>query len=309
MIRPRIGVVVPLFNKGAYVQNALRSALAQAPAVAEVVVIDDGSTDGGAERVREIDEPRVRLFSQANSGVAAARNRGVAECSSDVIAFLDADDWYLPGFTAAVAEMSNRFPQAAVYATAYRRHSVDDTDLETQERDARNAAPQAFLLDNFYRQWARAPMFFTSSLCVKREALLASRLGFPVGERLGEDQDLWFQLAERFAIAYCPWPLAVYRVGVAGSATIEDRSTATLPCYERLAARLRNGVVPAHLRWGARKLLASHVLNVARSLAERGRKADALRMALDSRAFGNPAYWLRSVARVVMARNPSFKSS
>lgn len=93
---PRVSVVIPVFNGARYLGEAIASALSQTGAALEVVVIDDGSTDGSVA-VATAFGPPVRAVAAAHAGVGAARNRGVREARGEVIAFLDADDVWLPG--------------------------------------------------------------------------------------------------------------------------------------------------------------------------------------------------------------------
>ena len=94
MTGPSISVVIPVYNGERYLAEAIESVLAQTSPVAEIFVVDDGSTDASrpvAERFR----PLVRLVSQKHAGAGAARNRGVAESTGELLAFLDADDLWL----------------------------------------------------------------------------------------------------------------------------------------------------------------------------------------------------------------------
>lgn len=92
----KISVVIPLFNKGPYIARTLDSVLKQTFQDFKVIVVDDGSTDDGAEIVRGFDDPRIQLIQQPNQGESVARNRGVDESLSDFVAFLDADDEWMP---------------------------------------------------------------------------------------------------------------------------------------------------------------------------------------------------------------------
>ena len=89
--RPSISVVIPAYNAARFLAATLESVLAQSYPVSECIVVDDGSVDSTADIVGEF-EARVTLVSQTNQGVAAARNRGVLEATSELIAFCDADD-------------------------------------------------------------------------------------------------------------------------------------------------------------------------------------------------------------------------
>ena len=92
MASSSISVIIPLYNKRREIEGTIRSVLAQTRQPDEIVVVDDGSTDGSAEIVRSIGSPLVRLVPQVNAGECAARNRAIAEARGEYIALLDADD-------------------------------------------------------------------------------------------------------------------------------------------------------------------------------------------------------------------------
>ena len=103
MASATLSVIIPLYNKEREIGDTVRSVLAQTLQPAEIVVVDDGSTDGSADIVRGIASPLIKLVTQANAGECAARNRAIAESTGDYIALLDADDTWEPGFLEEIA--------------------------------------------------------------------------------------------------------------------------------------------------------------------------------------------------------------
>ncbi|MGY0194251.1 glycosyltransferase family 2 protein [Leptothrix sp. BB-4] len=299
---PTFTVVVPLHDKAGLVSRALRSVLAQTWPALELIVVDDGSTDAGPAEVTALTTgwpgPPVQRVRQANAGVAVARNRGIALARGEFVAFLDADDAWLPGHLAALADLALQYPDAGFLAAGYRRVWPDgrsrDEGLPQQPAGARLRVP------DFFAAWCRHACTHTNSIAVRRTVLAALPTAFPPGERLGEDQDLWFRLAETTPLAYVNQVQSIYHLDVPGSAcTTAGQVLDLLPCYERLARRVASGETPAALRPSARRLLASHRLNVARARAEAGRPRDAWALLLDRRALHQPVYWCRTAAWLV----------
>lgn len=296
MIAPiRISVIMPLYNKAPYVAEAIESVLRQTHPAFEIIVIDDGSTDGGPDLVKQISDTRIKLVSQANAGVSVARNHGIDIASGDFVAFLDADDRYQPGFLAKIAELIEQFPEAGMLCTAY---SCFWDDGNKEERRLRGAPPgQSLCIPDFYAAWAQGAFTFTSTIAIAIAIglLKTSTLRFPPGEKLGEDQDLWFRTAESTSVAYANSPLADYRMGVQGSATQGNAVLDILPCYRRLSERLERKQVPERMRHGARRLLASHILNIVRANLSAGSLQKAANFLVDRRTFGNPLYLVRTL--------------
>lgn len=116
----RATIVVPLFNKAQFVERTLRSISAQAFSDFEVIVVDDGSTDGSFERAQAHRDSRFRVLRQANAGPGAARNRGLGGARGEYVAFLDADDeWRADFLSAAIARLDGAPSQVAGVTTAY----------------------------------------------------------------------------------------------------------------------------------------------------------------------------------------------
>jgi glycosyltransferase involved in cell wall biosynthesis len=291
-----ISVVIPLYNKAPYVEQAIRSALASAQAHDEVIVVDDGSTDDGARRVRAIADRRVRLISQPNRGVSAARNRGIDEAGGEYIAFLDGDDYWTPRYLGAIAELIARFPGCGMYGTHF--YYFRDDGFRHLPR-LTGVQPGAQRIERFFELWARGTLFNTSAVAVPRRLLHAEAIRFPVGEQHGEDQDVWFRLAERWPVAYLPEPLVGYRLGVPASLA-ESFAGDALPCVERLAARYRAHAVPERHRKGVSLLLCSTRLVIARHLLAKGQRRRAMRLLYDPGCLRFPRFWLRVFAAAHM---------
>jgi len=189
-----ISVVIPLYNKEKTIERALRSVLAQTFQDFEVIVVDDGSTDQGPQVVSRLADSRIRLVWQANAGVSAARNRGVAEARSEVVAFLDADDEWLPPFLEAIQGLVRANPMAVLFATGYFKQTDDGVC-----RPVRVEAGGGW--DYFQVAADGDPPVHVSAAAVRKSALEAIG-GFPVGIRSGEDLLTWARLAAQFSLAY-----------------------------------------------------------------------------------------------------------
>jgi len=170
-----ISVVIPLFNKAPYVVEAVRSALACDYPPHEVIVVDDGSTDDGPQRVRALADPRVRLVSQPNRGVSAARNRGIDEAHGEYVAFLDADDYWTQRYLGAIAELIARFPGCGMYGTHF-YYFRNDGSRQVPRLRGMKAGPQR--VERFFEHWSRGVLFNTSAVVIPRRLLGAAGIGF-----------------------------------------------------------------------------------------------------------------------------------
>ena len=112
-VKPVISIIIPTFNRARYVAQAVESVFAQTFTDLEVIVIDDGSTDGTRKRLASFsDSPRFQYVYQANAGRSAARNRGIAKARGEFLLFLDSDDWLLPNALADLLQLAASHPSA-----------------------------------------------------------------------------------------------------------------------------------------------------------------------------------------------------
>lgn len=192
--KPFFSVVIPLYNKARSVARAVRSVLAQDFGDFELLVVNDGSTDAGPGVVASMNDSRLRCIDQPNSGVSAARNRGVDESRSRCVAFLDADDQWQSSFLITIRRLVERYPQAGLYGSAYA--IVDRNGKRVVHSPAESPDDgQEGVLENYFRcAWSRSPPVCASSVCVRKEAFRSAG-GFPAGVRSGEDTALWARIA------------------------------------------------------------------------------------------------------------------
>lgn len=298
----RVSVIIPLFNKAPYIIEAIASVLAQGPGVGEVIVVDDGSIDEGPKLVAEMAklDGRVHLLSQKNSGVSSARNTGIRLAQEEFLAFLDADDWYLPGYIDAMLGLL-QLHKVAMVCSGYLAVFSDGRRQEHLLKP-KGSSEWCGEVKDFYRAWSKASFTCTNAIVLRRDVLLLKGIYFPEDEGLGEDQEVWFRMAENGGVIYRNAPLVAYRMEVIGSATFGMACTEILPCYRRLSERLSRNEVPAPMVRGAQRLVASHILNVANAQLVAGNVSAAWMLLSDFRVWANPIYLMRSLYKYVRVR-------
>ena len=195
----RISVVVPLYNGEKYIGRALDSIRGQTHKDIETVVVDDGSTDGGASVVTCYKGIDIKLVRKRNAGAGSARNRGITEASSEYVAFLDADDEWDPDFLAAVLSLKEEYPKAGIFGTGYRVVCPEGPTMEITIPEARRRA--TFLVLDYFRRCKGGQIINSSGVMIAKETL--SRLGtFQEGVAHGEDLEMWARIALHYPIAY-----------------------------------------------------------------------------------------------------------
>jgi len=238
---PACSVVIPLYNKEPHIARAIRSVLTQTFRDFELIVVDDGSTDGGAEAVRAIHDPRVRLVRQENAGVSAARNRGIGESRADLVALLDADDEWLPDFLTTIMRLQTRFPNCGAYAVA--RDVVEKGGHRwTPSCRGIPAPPWEGVIPNYFRYADEYPVH-VSGVAIPRRVFHTVGL-FLEQARFFEDIEMWTRIALRYPIAFSSQVLEIYHKDAENRAC--DRPIPLEnPMTDVLASALRSGVLPA----------------------------------------------------------------
>ena len=224
-MNPEVSVVIPLYNKGPYIARALNSVLAQTFQDFEVIVVDDGSTDDGAAVVRGFADPRIRLIQQENQGVSAARNKGIEAAKAELVAFLDADDEWLPRFLETILRLRRKFPEAGAYATAIST-AYNGTIKCTYYRSVPSPNWEGIITDYFRSRILGDSVIRSSSVAIPKD-ILKEMNGFLVGAKWGEDLDLWGRIALKYPIGFSTLYCSLIHVTSEGFEKTYNRVTVT----------------------------------------------------------------------------------
>ncbi len=206
-----ISVVIPLYNKKKTVLRALNSVLQQTFLPQEIIVVNDGSTDGSDKLIAaELNHPLIQLVNQQNAGVSAARNKGIELAKSKWISFLDADDFWDESYLETISTLHIKFPKAKVLASNYKfqDHSGNFSNTRLNKFSFNNQ--QEGLLVNYFEVAAHSSPPICSSAVVVSQLALLNIGGFPLGIKSGEDLITWAKLAVQNNIAYTTKALATF---------------------------------------------------------------------------------------------------
>ncbi|MFN3802199.1 glycosyltransferase family 2 protein [Belliella pelovolcani] len=174
-------IIIPLFNKAPYIQRAIDSVLNQSFLEYEIIVVNDGSTDGGNELVKNIYGDKVTLINQKNLGVSVARNNGIAKAQYPWIAFLDADDYWHQDYLFFVSTVIKENKEIGIIGCHY-----DPQHLSS------NPILKYIKLDNYFKRAVKNVLFFTSATVLKKD-FFDQNAGFDPQLKLGEDIDVWLR--------------------------------------------------------------------------------------------------------------------
>lgn len=197
-----VTVVIPAYNAAAFLPRTLRSLAEQTWRPQQVIVVDDGSTDGTVDVARQ---HGAQCLQQSRGGPGAARNRGLAEAEGDYVAFLDADDWYALDKLERSIEHLRELNASCLATDAW----LVRGDRVERRKNQHRTVPGVLTLEHLLR----GNPITCSSVVAKRDAVRAAG-GFDESPELiaTEDYDLWLRMAQREPIAYLAEPLTFYLV-------------------------------------------------------------------------------------------------
>lgn len=234
----KFSIIIPLYNKAPYIRKVLESILSQTYTDYELIIVDDGSTDGSFTIAKQFIDERLKikgtedkvkgyrlkvngkeksgaetngyklspinykLIRQANSGVSAARNAGVAQAHAEYIAFLDADDWWELTYLERMAQLITDYPDAGLYACNYVYYKPGKTHVALD-------IPTGYI--NYSKAYYESGVMpvWTGAAIIPRK-LFVEVGGFRENLWMAEDFDLWIRIALKYLVVFLNEPLAYY---------------------------------------------------------------------------------------------------
>ncbi len=259
-------MIIPTHNRAALLPEAVRSVQAQGPAVTEIIVVDDGSTDNTPEVIAQLVEPRLRYVKQANAGPAAARDHGLRLATGTHLVFLDSDDMLEPGVIPKLVEMAVKHPGTVPFgrASVHAESPLNPADYSF------TLAPRSGILLPELAFYDAGTIF--AAMYPKE---LLQRIGGFVDQgccHVCEDHDLALRLA--FAARFTYLPEVVYRIRMHRGNRHRNQRRAIWVCQLTSAARHLDRPGTRLLR---RRAMAYFHGRIATSLREDGQYAQAVR--------------------------------
>lgn len=193
-------VIIPLYNKEKYIENAIKSVLNQTFTDFELVIIDDFSSDKSATIAATFESEKVQLiYHEKNCGLSASRNTGIKKANSNYITFLDADDLWKPTFLESIFQLIQNFPEARIFATNY--EEVWDAVIKNPCNGS-EILPKDFTgYINFFKINIKQGIYNHGSVCFHKEVF--EKVGF-YNEKINFSEDLDFNIRANynFKLAY-----------------------------------------------------------------------------------------------------------
>lgn len=246
----KFSVIIPLYNKVHTIVRTINSVLSQVYTDFELIIIDDGSTDGSKEIIfKNFSDERISVYTQKNSGVSASRNRGVSIAKGKYIAFLDADDEWMPYYLQTVSDEIKKFPHAGlIHIPAFHRDIVTGYGLIAVVKKYREKSLLVNLFSSTYNLCAQ-----TSGIIVKRDIFECFKKdvlnGFPEDMTYEEDMTCFFSYALFTSSLYIGYPLSIRNNNVRGQLVRNKKVEILIPCQAKYLNRLYN----SYLKIGKRR--------------------------------------------------------
>jgi glycosyltransferase involved in cell wall biosynthesis len=268
-VSTEVSAIIPTYNRRELLQRAIDSVLAQTHPIGEIIVIDDGSTDGTGDMLRERYGNRIHYHWQENAGVSAARNAGMRIASGRYFALLDSDDRWMPEKTQRQVAWLDAHPEFGMVVCDVVRVDGDGNPYDTFHRR------EVLHEDGWALHWLLFNPSLVPASAIFRREVFETCGGFDTALRTAEDIDFHLRVARRWQIGVIEAPLVAAMRGHEDGLSAEASTYDDYVMVVERAIRDAEGIVEASLR---REALAATYLRNARGMIIRNRWVDAWRL-------------------------------
>lgn len=227
---PLISVIIPLYNKDFIIKKTLDSVLNQRFTNFEVIIVNDGSTDDSEKIVNAFSDTRIILVNQSNKGVSSARNVGIQHANSELIALLDADDYWYANHLQKLYDLYTVFPNCGMYCSRYKTQISADKFITNSFIGIDEN--YAGIINNYFEASLIKRIASSSSVLIPKKILVLEK-GFNTNATYFEDHELWTKIAIKYDIAITNNYTAIYNFNINKSLSKINLNLHNLPDFKQ----------------------------------------------------------------------------
>jgi glycosyltransferase involved in cell wall biosynthesis len=219
-------VIIPLYNKENYIENALKSILDQSFLDYEILIINDGSTDNSISNINHLQSDKITVIHhKKNKGLSAARNTGIRNAKGTYVTFLDADDLWKPDFLITIHTLIKQFPQAGIFATNY-EELYKDRIVSPKNGTSHLVRNESCIID-FFKYNLQQGIYNHGSVCFHKKVY--EKAGY-YDENIDFSEDIDFNIRanSQFSLAFCN------KVGMSYNMQSENQLTTSSILHKRI---------------------------------------------------------------------------
>ena len=270
-------VIIPAYNAEKFIVHSITSVLNQSYGDFELIVIDDGSTDGTKAQIERFTDARIRYVYQKNGGVSAARNKGILESRGEYVCFLDSDDEWKPGHLALLCTLIEKHSSCGMYITGYDIRLGNGEVVHKSQQILRSISEEDFESDNGFDLLNSHGYFLnTNTVCCRRDVF--DKVGlFATGVKNGEDDDMWYRIFAFYSLAISKSVTTVYDRANCGATGQRGEVFETF-FLKRVDELLSSSEIPKHRKSSLIVWRERNKLSRARKYILAGNKREARRI-------------------------------
>lgn len=238
---PKFSIIIPLYNKETHIVNTLNSVFNQTFTDFEIVIVNDGSTDGSLKEVQKITDERLILYNRKNKGVSQARNFAMQNATGDYFAFLDADDLWKPQHLHNLNHLIVKYPNCSMYCTNYCFDYGDGYIVTPKFPTLPSHSNWSGIVPDFFKASLHYRIAWTSAVAIPSNSI--SSVGFfneAITLGAGEDTEYWSRLALKKPVAFSKKMTAIYNVDAINRISKIDASKRKHMTFEQFYTSEKN---------------------------------------------------------------------